>query len=251
MAAAFIPPVLDHRHIHMLPPDFSLTHGVAIALLFGSWLSYSTLLSTLGRGTLNSQLAVVRQHWISAMTRRDAKPFDAVLLGHIINSIAFFGSATMIVLAGVITVFAGVKGVHDTVSQLHFIAPTSLELFALQIGLLALTLAMSFFSFTYALRKLIYTIALVGALPDKSDECPTHDAMVSSAAKVLSEAAKTLNFGIRGYYYSVAALCLFISPYACIAATIVVTAILILRQLATPTARAIEGYVEAAKCLER
>lgn len=233
----------------MLPPDFDLQHTIAIALLFGSLFSYSALLSVLGRGTLNSQLTVVRQHWIAAMTRRDAKPFDAVLLGHIINSIAFFGSATMIVLAGVITLFASVKNIHETMSQLQFIAQTSLELFALQIGLLGLILAISFFSFTYALRKLIYTITLVGALPDKSENCPTHDVMVTHAAKVLSETAKTFNFGIRGYYYSVASLCLFISPLACMAATVLVTAILILRQLVTPTARAIEDYVEAAKYL--
>ena len=234
----------------MLPPDFSFAHGVALCLLLGSWFSYSALLSILGRGTLNSQLAVVRQHWISAATQRGGSPFDAVLLGHILNSTAFFGSATMIVLAGVLTMFAGLKSIHETVSQLDFIAQTSIELFALQIALLAFILALSFFSFTYALRKMIYTIALVGALPKKSDECPTHDAMVSNAAAVLSEAVKTLNFGIRGYYYSVAAICLFISPYACVVATLVATAVLVFRQLATPTARAIERYVEAAKGLQ-
>ena len=36
--------------------------------------------------------------------------------------------------------------------------------------LLALVVALCFFSFTYALRKLIYTIALLGALPDVAPE---------------------------------------------------------------------------------
>jgi uncharacterized membrane protein len=230
-----------------LPSDFSLAHICAIALLFLSWFCYPIILRTIGRGSLNSQLVIVRQYWISAATRRQAKPFDAVLLGHITNSIAFFGSATLLVLAGVLSTLAGVKSIHATIQELHFVTATSLELFALQICVLALVVALCFFSFTYALRKLIYTIALLGALPDQSEDCPTSDRMIAGLTMVLSEAIKTFNFGIRGYYYAVAALCLFVSPIACIAATLLVTGILVYRQLATPTAHAIQNYVDAAR----
>lgn len=230
-----------------LPSDFSLAHALAVTLLFLSWFCYPVFLRRYGRGSLNSQLIVVRQYWISAATRRAAKPFDAVLLGHITNSIAFFGSATLLVLAGVLSTFASVKSIHTTVSELHFVDDTSLELFALEIGLLALVLALCFFSFTYSLRKLIYTIALLGALPDIEDNCPTQDRLINGLNVVLSEAIKTFNFGIRGYYYAIATLCLFVSPMACIAATIIVTFILMFRQLATPTAHAIQDYVDAAR----
>ncbi len=234
-----------------LPEDFGLAHAIAIVLLFTCWIAYGRLLSTFGRGSLNSQLAVVRRYWMSAATRRPAKPFDAVLLGNMMNSIAFFGSATLIVLAGVLSIFTNVQAIHETFSQLKFVTAVSLELFALQTALLAFVLALCFLSFTYALRKLIYTTALLGALPDVSEECPTHDAMVQAATTVLSEAIRTLNFGIRGYYYTIAALCIFVSPYACMLATGIATGVLFYRQLLTPTARAIQDYVEAAKSLDR
>ena len=112
-------------------------------------------------------------------------------------------------------------------------------------------LALCFFSFTYALRKLIYTIALLGALPDISEGCETHDDLVAATTRVLSEAIKTLNFGIRGYYYAIAALFIFASPYACMVATLAVTFVLFYRQLATPTAKSIQDYVVAAKALNR
>jgi uncharacterized membrane protein len=227
-----------------------MAHLVAVSLLFFCWCAYSAMLRLSRRGSLNAQLGIVRRYWISAATRRPAKPFDAVLLGHLIHANAFFGSATLIVLAGVITAFAQVQTLHQTVSKLPFIAPVSLEVFALQLGVLAFVLALSFFSFTYALRKLVYTLALFGALPDVGDNCPTLDRLITSTTTVLTEAVKTFNFGIRGYYYAVAALCLFVSPYACIAATLVVTAALIYRQLLTPTARAIQDYVEAAKAIQ-
>ena len=235
----------------MLPNDFSLTHGFAVIFLFACWLLYSRVLAYFGRGSLNAQLAVVRRYWISGATRRAPKPFDGILLGHIINSTAFFGSATLIVLAAVLTALARVQQIHETISQLHFVAETSLELFALAMSFLAFVLAMCFFSFTYALRKLVYVLALLGALPDKSENCPTHDDLVDATTMVLSEAIMTFNFGIRGYYYAVAALCLLVSPVLSIAVTAFVTGILFHRQLMTPTARAIQKYVEAAKSLDR
>lgn len=230
-----------------LPPDFSATHLLALVLLFTCWFAYPLLLRAFGRRSLNSQLVVVRQYWLAAATRRAAKPFDAVLLGHITNSIAFFGSATLLVLAGVLSTIASVKSIHQTVQQLHFIDNTSLELFALQICVLAFVVALCFFSFTYALRKLIYTIALIGALPDIADNCPTQERLITALNVVLTESIKTFNFGIRGYYYAIASVCLFVSPIACIAATLIVTTVLIFRQLATPTAHAIQDYVEAAR----
>lgn len=231
----------------MLPPDFSFSHGLAVLLLFVSWFSYASLLAAFGRSSLNSQLAVVRMQWLRETTKRPAKPFDAVLLGHIVNSIAFFGSATLLVLAGLISTYASLKSIHETFTQLHFVTPASLELFALNIGCVALVVALCFFSFTYSLRKLIYAIALIGALPDASEKCPTHDEMVGAASVVLSESIRTFNFGIRGYYYAVASLGLFLSPYASILATFFATGVLLYRQLATPTTRAIQDYVEAAK----
>jgi len=235
----------------LLPQDFGISHGVAIIWLFGCWFSYSRLLSTFGRGSLNAQLEVVRFYWMSATTRRISKPFDAVLLGNMMNSIAFFGSATLIVLAGVLSIFTNVKVIHSTISDLNFIRDKSLELFALEIGLLAFVLSLCFLSYTYALRKLIYTTALIGALPDISESCPTHKTMVESTTTVLSEAIRTLNFGIRGYYYTVSVLCMFASPYASMLATAIATIVLFYRQLMTPTARAIQTYVEAAKSLDR
>ena len=229
-----------------LPPDFGFAHALAIVLLFGFWSVYSFLLRLIGRGSLNEQLGVVRIRWLTNATSRTAKPFDAVLLGQIVNSIAFFGSATMIVLAGVITALANVRAVHGIVSELHLTSSSSFELFVLNVTIANAILALCFFSFTYALRKLIYVIALVGALPDDSTAQGPVDGMVSATATVLTEALKTFNFGIRGYYYFIAALGLFISPYVCLTLTLIVTAILFYRQLASPTAAAIRDYVDSA-----
>ncbi|MEO0671531.1 MAG: DUF599 family protein [Pseudomonadota bacterium] len=232
-----------------MPDDFSAEHAIAVLLIFVCWLGYSLALGWLGGGPINAKLESVRFHWIAAMTDRTMRPFDAILIGHITNALAFFGSATLIVLAGLISSFAGVQSIHQLISELDFVSPVSLELFELLLGFVTVVLAISFFSFTYALRKLIYVIALIGALPHTSDDCPTLGRMVEATATVLSEAIKTFNFGIRGYYYAIAAVCLLASPSASIAVTVAVTAILFYRQLSTRTSTAIDIYVEAAKAI--
>jgi len=233
-----------------LPHDFSPIHAIAIVWLFGCWFLYSPVLSRFGRGTLNSQLGVVRRHWVSAIANRVAKPFDSILFGNMVNSIAFFGSATLIVLAGVISVFTNVKVIHKTISDLNFILPISLELFALKVALLSFILSLCFLSYTYALRQLIYTTALMGALPNISENSPRQEIMIDATTTVLSGAIHTLNFGIRGYYYVISAFFMFISPYACILITTILTAVLLYRQLLTSTAQAIQDYVEAAETPE-
>lgn len=184
----------------MLPQDFELSHVIAMGLIFVCWFAYSQALARFGRGSLNAQLVVIRQHWMRAAAQRTAKPFDAVLLGHIVNSISLFGSATLIVLAGILSIFTGLREIHGTFTQLPFVAQSSLELFAIKMGFLSLVIAVCFFSFTYALRKLIYAIALIGALPDATEKCDTHEKLITAASIVLSQAIKTFNFGIRGYY---------------------------------------------------
>ncbi|MEO1795382.1 MAG: DUF599 family protein, partial [Pseudomonadota bacterium] len=167
-----------------MPDDFSAEHAIAVLLIFVCWLGYSLALGWLGGGPINAKLESVRFHWIAAMTDRTMRPFDAILIGHITNALAFFGSATLIVLAGLISSFAGVQSIHQLISELDFVSPVSLELFELLLGFVTVVLAISFFSFTYALRKLIYVIALIGALPHTSDDCPTLGRMVEATATV-------------------------------------------------------------------
>jgi len=231
----------------MVPSDFTPAHAVAIALLFASWWLYSPILRLFGRGTLNAQLGVVRLRWISLSIARQNRTFDALLLNQIISSVAFFGSATLIVVAGLIGTFANVKAVHAVIADLHFFAPMSVELLAINLGAVALILGISFFSFTYALRKLIYTVALMGGLPEQAPMTPALTIQSQATATVLSEAIRSFNNGIRGYYYAVAALFLLAGPVACISATCLVMAMLFWRQTMTRTSKAIASYVDAVE----
>lgn len=230
----------------MMPSDFTLMNGFAIGLLLFAWFAYPLFLAVLGQRSLNSQLEMVRRQWLLGVIGRTNKPFDALLLGHIVNSVSFFGSATLLVLAGLLSALLGIESVHRTLEKLHLFESMSLELFVIQYLVVSFVIGLSFFSFIYALRKLVYLIALVGALPETPSDDGTDDPLVNHAATVMTEAVKTFNFGIRGYYYAVASLFLFVTPAASVVATVLVTLVILYRQIGTKTSRAIRGYVDAA-----
>ena len=233
-----------------LPNDFDPTHATAIVLILALWGFYTPILGMLGRGSLKSQLHVVRMRWLKVhqSTDREHRVFDAILLGHISNSISYFGSGTLLVLAGLVGALANVNSVFNLTRGLAFIDHTmSLQLFTLCVFLLAAILAQCFFSFTYALRKMAYTFAMLGGLQSTKADSVEARVMGEQSAVVLTEAVRSINTGIRGYYYAVAAMFLFAGPYACIAATLAITALLYYRQLFSPTAAAIAKYVDVLK----
>ena len=233
-----------------LPEGFGLAHAAAIVLILALWGFYTPILKLLGRGSLNSQLHAVRLRWLQMHQgiEREHRVFDAILLGHISNSISYFGSGTLLVLAGLVSALANVNSVYLLTRSLAFVDHTmTLHLFTLCVFLLTAILAQCFFSFTYALRKMAYTFAMLGGLQAPRAESPEARIMGEQSAVVLTEAVRSINTGIRGYYYAVAALFLFAGPYACIAATLTITALLYYRQLFSPTAVAIAKYVDVLK----
>jgi uncharacterized membrane protein len=233
-----------------LPGDFGLPHAIAVALILGLWGLYTPILKLIGRGSLNWQLHAVRLRWLQMHQGidREHRVFDAILLGHISSSISFFGSGTLIVLAGLVGALANVNSLFLLTRELAFLDKAmSRELFTLYFALLVLMLALCFFSFTYALRKMAYTFAMLGGLQATRSELPEGKVMGEQSAVVLTEAVRSINAGIRGFYYAIAALFLFAGPYFAIAATLVITGLLYYRQLFSPTAVAIAKYVDVLK----
>ena len=184
-------------------------------------------------------------------THRDHRTFDALMMGHISNSMAFFGSATLLVLAGLLGTLANISGLYGAVMEVKFVPIVSLELFTVYFISLTLIMAISFFAFTYALRKLSYTLAMMGGLSEAPGDDPHSKTMIFETATVMTEAVKSLNNGIRGYYFAVAAIFLFAGPYYCIFMTVVMSGLLLYRQGFSITALAIERYVDAMNNMKK
>jgi uncharacterized membrane protein len=231
----------------IMPYDFDLLHIFAVIWIFFMWSLYGPVLRFFGHGTLNTQLHVVRLKWMRMLlhSKRESRVFDGILLGHISASMSFFGSATLIVLAGLVGTLASINRVHASLTEMAFFNPISLGLFTVYFAAITLIMAICFFSFTYAIRKLAYTLAMIGALDEAPAETPQAKIMIAQTASVLTEALASLNNGIRGFYFAVASLFLFVGPVASILATLALSLLLFYRQGLSTEALAIERYVNA------
>jgi uncharacterized membrane protein len=87
---------------------------------------------------------------------------------------------------------------------------------------------------------------LIGAapLPEAHPSQEATERFADHTARMLSLALTSFNGGIRAFYFAVAWLAWFIHPYAFIAATALMTAILIKRQLSSGSQAAVEAYLE-------
>lgn len=229
-----------------MPTDFELAHALAIVWLFVLWFGYTPIMRLAFNGSINQRLSGVRTVWLEKSLNRSQRTFDAILLGHLVGSITFFGSATMLVLVGAVSLFASDTLVYDALSLVHLHNTPSYQLYLVQALALNVVMAISFFAFVYALRKLIYGIALIGALPETAEANVAQSdrrRMLEASSAVLTSALTTFNFGIRGYYYAVAAFGLFLSPYVCLILASGFTVLLVYRQKWSTVAQAIDRYV--------
>jgi uncharacterized membrane protein len=236
-----------------MPYDFDHIHIAPLLLVFAMWGLYGPILNWLGHGTLNAQLHVVRLRWMrmSLESHRENRVFDGILLGQLSGSMSFFGSATLIVLASLLGALANIGGVHGSLTRLEFFPPISLGLFTTYFAALTMIIAFSFFSFTYAIRKLSYTVAMIGGLTEARSSNAHSQVMIAQTATVLTEAVKSLNNGIRGYYFAVASLFLFVGPVFAICMTLLISGVLLYRQGFSAEALSIERYVQAMNAYER
>jgi uncharacterized membrane protein len=230
-----------------LPFDLDAPRITALLLIFACWSLYGPILRRLGRGTLNAQLHVVRLRWMRMMldSQRENRVFDGILLGQLSSSMSFFGSGTLLVVAGLVGTLANVGAVHGALTRMEFVPPISQALFTVYFAGLTLIMAVSFFSFVYALRKLAYTLAMIGGLTEAKISNAHSQVMIAQTAAVLTASVMSLNNGIRGFYFAVAALFLFVGPYVAMFMTLMITGVLIYRQGFSSEALAIERYVDA------
>jgi uncharacterized membrane protein len=232
-----------------LPPDFDFVHLAPVLWVFAMWWLYTPVLNLLGHGTLNTQLHAVRLKWMVMMlnSQRENRVFDAIILGQISSAMSYFGSATLIVLVGMVGALASINLIHASFTQMPFVPKMSLELFSVYFAALTAIVARCYFAFTYGLRTMAYTLAMIGGLDEHPASTPQLEIMTAQTAVVLTSAVRSMNSGIRGYYFLVGGIMLFAGPMLSILATTAMALLLYYRQVLSTEAMAIERYVKAMR----
>jgi len=211
----------------------------ALVFFLVAWFAYEPVLHKLTRGRfINSDMTVVRLHWMTNMARRENKLMDGQLLGHALNSASFFASSNLILIAASAGVLFGGERSFASASSLILVHTSSRTLFELQVGLVVICLARGLLAFIWSIRQINYCLAVLGAAPETQGR-EVQDAYGDAAGRLLNPALSAFNAGVRAYYFALAAAAWLFGAPIFMAVTAGAVALLVWRQRKSPASTAL------------
>jgi len=226
----------------------SLFDWIALVLFFIAWLGYGPILGLIARrsGSLNDDMLVVRDSWMTAMTHREMRLIDSQLMGHSINSASFFASTNLLLIAAVAGILFGGENALKGFAAVGAEA-VPMKILEAKLALVLVCLARGFLDFIWSLRQMNYALALIGAAPEIHTETD-RVAYGHAVAQVLNPALGGFSQGVRGYYFALAAAAWLFGPLWLALGVISAFGLLVWRQAGSPAARAVRA---ARRLLER
>lgn len=214
----------------------------ALGIFLVAWLGYEPLLRHLSHrawaGTITTHMSVVRRQWMRNLLNRQVKLFDSQLIGHTLHSASYFASASLLLIAAVAgALFSGtavLSGVHTLGAKI-----SSLLEIKIKLALITVCLVRGFLDFTWAIRQMNYCVGGMGSIPEQATKQEQSE-FATALTQMLDPALSSMNQGVRGYYFALAAGAWLFGPLSFLMATLAFTALMIWRQVHSRQARGIE-----------
>lgn len=176
-------------------------------------------------------MADYRREWMRQMITRDPRIFDATILGNLRQGTAFFASASMISIGGVLALVGNKEqliGIADDLTLGR--DPDIVWEIKLLITLFFVTNA--FLKFVWSNRLFGYCAVVMSSVPNEVDD-PKAMPRAMKAAEINVTAARGFNRGLRSVYFGLASVAWLAGPLALIAAALVTCLVLWRREFAS------------------
>ena len=215
--------------------EISLLNWLSLLWFLTCWVSYTQFAKYKAKtsASLSSVLHVHRINWMRRLLQREVRVADSSLLANLERNVTFFASSCVLILAGLLTALTAVDQVQDMVNNLTFVVPDTLITLELKMAVLIGVFIYAYFTFTWSMRQFGFASVLVGAAPlpgDSSVTAADRRSFAIYAAKVIDQASRSYNYGLRSYYFSLAVLPWFIHPLAFMVAALMVVGVLFHRE---------------------
>ncbi|MFU8779194.1 MAG: DUF599 domain-containing protein [Roseovarius sp.] len=212
---------------------FSTLDALALGGLVLAWLGLGLLIENppRARPSVTKLMAQYRREWMVQMVARDARIFDAQLLGSLRQGTAFFASATLIAIGGALAMLGDLERVMGIADDLTpDIVPVIV--WEVKILLILIFLTNAFLKFVWSNRLFGYCAVIMAAVPnDPSDAAALPRAR--KAAEINITAARGFNRGLRAIYFALTAAAWLLGPEALIGATVITGLMLLRREFAS------------------
>jgi len=216
----------------------------AVLFFLICWLGYPPFVRWVAarRNLMGGSMINMRVAWIEAMLDREMRVADASLIGHVMSSVSFFASITVVVIAGLL----GLIGNFERSAQLTgdelswFVNRPMIEM---KLVLVLVVMIYAFQAFAWSIRQLAYSLVLIGAAPPKPVDPALKRRYAQDVATVITSGAEGYDNGIRAYHFALAAVGWIIGPFVLAGVTLTVVVLLWRRQTSSRTARALQDVI--------
>ena len=179
------------------------------------WFGYSAFVDNIIHSShgLSARMHLYRVQWMSAALKRDNKVLDINIVNSLSQSISFFASTSILIIAGFLAILSSTETALDIIRELPFASQPTVMIWYVKIGLMVTLFVYAFFKYTWSLRQLNYSAILIGAMPIPKANMDDFIPAARRAAIVATMAARHMNRGLRTYYFAMAALSWFLNPW--------------------------------------
>jgi uncharacterized membrane protein len=222
---------------------FNALDLAALAWFAGAWIAYAVAieLSSYGQRGLNSRMDRYREIWVRRMLEREMRMTDMQIMAALQNGTAFFASTSLIAIGGALTLLRSTEDVLMVFATLPLGIQTTRSQWEAKVIGLAIIFVYAFFKFAWSYRLFNYVSILFGAMPPASEKDSAEaTAHVARTARLFESAGRHFNRGQRAFFFALAYLGWFISPWLFMATTAAAFLVMWRRQLGSDALRAIE-----------
>lgn len=224
---------------------FTILDLLSFSWFILTWVGYSIFARQAAktRNSLSSVLYRFRKEWVEKLSRSGMSEVDAELLASLEKQVSFFASTSLLLLASLVTVLSAASDIFMNLTSISFVKIVSVEVIQLKLLLLIFIFTYAFFTFTWSIRQYGFCFILFGSSFNTvkyykeadSYRATTIDRNLDSVAKVLDRAAHSYNYGLRAYYFALAAMAWFINSWFFMIACTVILLVLYRREFKSST----------------
>lgn len=221
---------------------FTSLDAIAFAWFLVVTVGYNVLAKhgVFSRHNLMTAIQVQRRRWMANMAMRHDRVIDTLLISSLAAGNTFFASTSIILLGALSTLLGASANVQIFIIRLPFAQTSPPVVWDVKIILMMALFVYAFLKFSWAFRLAHYAMIMVGATPLQAraaeDVAKAH---AERTARLAGIAAEHSNIGLRAYYSAIACLAWFVHPLLFIAATTVVTLMIVRREYFSRSLRAI------------
>ncbi len=228
---------------------FGTLDFIAIAFFAAAWIGYllAVEVGPHAKRSLNTLMNERRERWIMESVKRENRIIDTQVMNGLQNGTAFFASTSLIAIGGSLTLLQSADRVVQIFADLPFATPTTRAAWEIKVIGLAVIFAYAFFKFGWSYRLFNYCAILIGAIPPHTEaDKPETLAAAREAVKMNIVAGLHFNRGQRAFFFALAYLGWFISPWLFLIATAAVLTVMWRRQFVSHSAAAVGAGSRAA-----